>query len=440
MATANTAIVLSASRTQIIKALAQFKNKEASAWLPAGHPCPTGAILNAGGRPLRSFPTFLANFSNAQTAVLLAAVAPNHCLDGWSYFSRAMEALVSGDMHAARHLSYYAQLRAAMSILAFSGVGIFNGLNFVIDRTGRRTQVLDGKGTHSAVWEALEAWAAQSTPNARFFDVIALGGVPISDSIQAIWPGALVSEPVRDFIHSWGLDLKKGATDHDFRNISSYNPHQLNGLTCSAKESLEFVERIWDILEPASGDGFDKLDRHLLRATLQAFHRLVSPDKSVEDEEAGIPKRFNQLDPRLSAFVSKDFLTGAIDPEPLAIMDFANNKPNGDPLGMLSRGLLLLRMATGFARTSFSDAGYKHLDTELRPWLSNVGEQRGLWDPDSEPNSMIDLWEDIRVALDDLEPLRLNPPSNLFSLFEGTTTSLRNLMQSERAFLWGVGA
>lgn len=429
-----------ASRTPVVNALAQFKNKNASTWLPPGHPSPTGSILNANGRPLRSFNDFQTNFTNDQAATLLAAVAPNHCLDGWSYFARAKEALVSGDMHATRHLAYYSQLRAALSILAFSGIGIFNGLNFIVDPSGNRTEIPGINGTHSAVWKALEAWANQSNQNARFFEVIRLGGVPISDSIQAIWPSALVSEPVRAFVKAWGLDLQKGSTDHDFRNISSYNPHQLNGLHLSAREAIEFVEQVWDILEPSSGEGFDKLDRYILRSTLHAFHEIVSPDKLVGDSDAGILKRFDELDPRVSSFVTADFLISAVDAEPLIIMDFADNKPNGDPLGMLSRALLFLRMATGFSRSSFADAGYTHLDRDLKPWLSTIGAQRGFWNEDAEPESMADLWDDIRAALDDLEPLRIEPPGTLFSLFQGTTTSLRHLLQSERAFLWGIAA
>lgn len=429
-----------ASRTPVVNALAQFKNKTVSAWLPPGHPGPNGAILNDNGRPLRSFNDFQANITNDQAATLLAAVAPNHCLDGWSYFARAKEALVSGDMHAARHLAYYSQLRAALSILAFSGIGIFNGLNFIVDPSGNRTEIPRINGTHSAVWKALEAWAEQSNQNAQFFEVIGLGGVSISDSIQAIWPSALVSEPVSAFVQAWGLDLQKGSTDHDFRNISSYNPHQLNDLNLSAREAIEFVEQVWDILEPSSGEGFEKLDRYLLRSTLHVFHKIVSPDTFVGDNNAGIPKRFDKLDPRLNSFVTVEFLIGAEDAEPLMIMDFANNKPNGDPLGMLSRALLFLRMAIGFSRSSFADAGYTHLDSDLKPWLSKIGAQRGFWNVDAEPESMADLWGDIRAALDDLEPLRMEPPESLFSLFQGATTSLRHLLQSERAFLWGVAA
>src|SRR4051794_23369664 len=42
----------------------------------------------------------------------IAASSITHCFDGWSYFARAVDAELSGDPDAARHLGYYAELRA----------------------------------------------------------------------------------------------------------------------------------------------------------------------------------------------------------------------------------------------------------------------------------------------------------------------------------------
>ena len=52
----------------------------------------------------------------------VAASAPTHLIDGWSYLARAIDALLRGDAPAAVHLGYYAELRAAMSLLAGGGI------------------------------------------------------------------------------------------------------------------------------------------------------------------------------------------------------------------------------------------------------------------------------------------------------------------------------
>src|SRR5437879_2702363 len=50
------------------------------------------------------------HLSHSQLASYIAASSAVHCMDGWSYAARAIEAELSGDVAAARHLAYYAEL------------------------------------------------------------------------------------------------------------------------------------------------------------------------------------------------------------------------------------------------------------------------------------------------------------------------------------------
>ena len=59
-------------------------------------------------------------------AQYIAASTCLHANDGWSYLGRAFACLIAGDAHRALHLGYYAELRAAMSLLAGNGIGVFN--------------------------------------------------------------------------------------------------------------------------------------------------------------------------------------------------------------------------------------------------------------------------------------------------------------------------
>lgn len=63
----------------------------------------------------------------------IAASSLLHATDGWSYLGRSLLSLLRGDPHRCRHLAYYAELRAAMSLLATEGIGVFRNRHFVIN-------------------------------------------------------------------------------------------------------------------------------------------------------------------------------------------------------------------------------------------------------------------------------------------------------------------
>ena len=67
---------------------------------------------------------------------LIAASAVTHCLDGWAMLGRAAGSTLLGDPHSARHLAYYAELRAACSLLARSGIAVLSGQHLVVDAHG----------------------------------------------------------------------------------------------------------------------------------------------------------------------------------------------------------------------------------------------------------------------------------------------------------------
>ena len=57
----------------------------------------------------------------------IAVSALLHCLDGWSYLGKAIACHSAGDSNSARHMAYYSELRAGVSLMSEEGVGIFNG-------------------------------------------------------------------------------------------------------------------------------------------------------------------------------------------------------------------------------------------------------------------------------------------------------------------------
>src|SRR5271168_3372640 len=59
-------------------------------------------------------------------AQYVAASCPLHCADGWSLLGRALDCHARRDADSARHFAYYAELRAAISLLASQGIAVFD--------------------------------------------------------------------------------------------------------------------------------------------------------------------------------------------------------------------------------------------------------------------------------------------------------------------------
>ena len=144
----NESILRKAHQGSLVTALAALTLPSNSGWLPLGHSALHG--ITKDHRASGSVP-----INNGALAEYLAIAAPTHCADGWSYLSRAMHSYFTGDSHSARHFAYYAELRAAQSILSAVGCGAFNSWNCVVDVAGQ-THELSGKlPTHHMVWLAL---------------------------------------------------------------------------------------------------------------------------------------------------------------------------------------------------------------------------------------------------------------------------------------------
>ncbi len=90
-----------ASREPVIGALSGLAGKAANVWLPTGHPAATGQFLKKNGIKCRCYTEMTEAFTPRHIVDVLAATGPSHCSDGWTFFARALAALLSGDTHTA---------------------------------------------------------------------------------------------------------------------------------------------------------------------------------------------------------------------------------------------------------------------------------------------------------------------------------------------------
>ena len=431
-----------ASREPVIQALSSFVGKPVNEWLSTGHPAATGQFLKTDGKQYSSYTELTKRFTSQQILDVLAATGPSHCLDGWTFFSRALASLLSGDTHTTRHLAYYAQLRAALSLLHCHGVGIFNGINLTADASGALFHIGNksprerGPGTHVAAWAALSGWADHMDTASVFLNSVRFRGVSLMESIDAVWPSATGAPLVSRVTENWGIDLRRSAEEHGSRNVSSYCAHALNSATSEMESRLELVQSIWRSLEPDGRGGFPALDRYLLRRLMEL---MTQEQAKIVSQQNLWQSAFRRLDPRIREFVSQDFLERTESSNDLLVFKHAESTDPGDVHAMVSRALLLLRSATAVVRSAFLDAQFDLEADDLQAWFDTIGIDRGFWSANQPPEELITLWDDISNAVADLDQYVSDNLGDQLSFVDSMRDQVAFLSQAERACIWGVG-
>lgn len=191
----------------------------------------------------------------------IAALAPLHCSDGWAFLGRAAGAHISGDPDAARHLAYYAELRAAMALLASEGIAVLNKIQFVLDED-LSCRKLERGGTHQVAWLALEHWAGLARAASLLSEIVAPAGIPLSEWLSAFGTPTNVRALSSNWFRQWGLDIRRLIEDREARNESSYRPTRLRRRdVASARTAAESLVDWWSTIEPQADSRFELLDR-----------------------------------------------------------------------------------------------------------------------------------------------------------------------------------
>ena len=365
-----------------------------------------------------------------QLSEYIAASAIVHCFDGWSYLGRALEAEMAGDPDAARHLGYYAELRAAMSVLASDGIGVFQNRHIIVTQN-QKCVSLYYRGTHAFVWEALKTWADLPAGSDILFRVIKPGGVPLREWLGQFSVGSKFI--ASKWLQQWGLDLSQLIMDRKARNLASYRPTAFTSYgPRPIGDTMEAILRFWKICEPEAVGGFPVLDRHLLRHSLA----LVSPQKSLYENQ--LNTTLNALGPKgLSPDQWTEFLKHDNLQNIHRIIQDANAKD--DPYHsehstqVLARATLLLRVATGSSADLLDQVG-SNVKGNLSFWWMSAAVRRRLWSGSNSPSSFIDLWQDVDDALDSINQW----PQDYYTLWSDNAQEAATLATIERAFLWGL--
>lgn len=386
----------------------------------------------------------------------VAASIFNHCGDGWSLLGRALSLSIKGDGNSSVHLAYYAELRAAMSLLASEGIGVFNSRHVIIsDNAVELTPDLRGPNrrlgrTHKFVWMALEHWSNRKPSAERLANIISPGSIKLTDWFSTFGISANLHPVGSSWLKSWGVDIKQFGDDQVLRNHSSYRPSRIvPRIVTSAADSLSFISELWRMCEPNPSSRFDEIDRYLLRTSIaQVYLSIYGKDPRsathTKHYREWVNKRISKFS--FSAGVEKEwvaFLTWEIHPQESRIIEEAGKITSiDDPnhhLQVLARAILLLRISTGMSGYLLQRAGFTKTDLEF--WWMPYATDHGLIESSSSITDFLDLWSEIDIALNDIETWSSShtPPYSYNRLMSDISPAIFRLSECERISLWGLG-
>ena len=385
---------------------------------------------------IRNFNVRRAPSVHEHLADYIAASVFGHAFDGWAFLGRAIEAELAGDPDIARHLAYYAELRAGISFLASQGIGVFNNKHILVENPQLCKSSMVEAGTHLFTWHALNELANQTHGVKAVFSAIKPQNVPLNDWINCFSRSG--NFLAATWLQQWGFDLNQLTKDREARNIASYNPTPFTSPGPRSIESaMEDVLHFWEICSPGVRGGFPELDLDLLRNCLWHITKGVGKsnyEKSLKHaiSQLGLTSHSDSLSTSLS-WKNRRHQCKVLENASLSDPETDLNHSTQ----VLARATLLLRVATGCAANLLDEANLIPID-ELKFWWIDRSVRRGLWPNSYPPAEFNELWIDIEDAISEIRDwLELHSPQVCrYELWTKMHPSI--LTTTERVFLWGI--
>ncbi|WP_269928093.1 hypothetical protein [Kocuria massiliensis] len=423
-------------RSQLVTAVSRLQVSGDGVWLESVNPY----LFGGSKKVANDCKARTADFN--KVAAYVGASAFVHCADAWSYVGRAVDALLKGDVHAAVHLAYYAELRAAKSLLAAEGVFVGNGYSCALDTNTTLTKV-SGGATHRAAWELIEEWFQQPSSVNAIAHVVAPGGQDLRTWIGAI-PGG-VNAVMQDMLAGIAFDLQSFSEDRERRNLASYEPTTLMPATLDVGTIRRTVAEIWSEIEPMTGGDFPGIDRAILANVLVRQYSAQNLTTDPSDFSRGVvywsgwTSWIDSLTPaELSPSALKEVLRNdptSGDFQEILGAGFVDTSAMTNPTEfirpMLSRATVLTRIATGFCLQVLTDAG--KTVKELTAWTEAFSVSRGHIEAVPLPLPATDFITDLdlpRVALEESQAVSLG------ALVKELSDGIGLLGQTDRAVSW----
>jgi len=428
--------VASASSQPIVQAAAQLGSIQ-STWPFIA----TGSSI-LGGRAL----TFIESLYNLvpdaaqkdELARYLALSTASHVLDGWRYLSQAAVSFLSGSRTQAIHLAYYAELRAALAILAFSGIGIMKRKHFALTRA---MDVIWFQGaTHETTWRTIGYWSREPGHGVevlRCFSCLGLSGEEWAEACGAASSGT-VQDIAEYWVSDWTVDLSTLGQDSELRNEASYRPNlRLSALDLPSEGDVEFVRDVCAVAIPVDFGQFDIVDRAIVYDLCKKSYELlhVPSGATFLAFRAGITNWIvnNKSRSENDATEMMASLRAAFREQGGKVLRRAK-KENVDVGAVFSRAFLLLRLASALLRLQWKETRLlKSPQTWQEELLLSYVSHSVVHDKKSPKPSYTTFGADQESAIEEIDDwLKNNSPFNPFTLWDERSRSMINLCKFER--------
>lgn len=377
----------------------------------------------------------------------VAAACPLHLWDGWNYLGLALYSHIRGETSSAKHLAYYAELRAAMALLAAQGIGVFDRQHCVIEAP-RSVLYLSERGTHEATQLYLEHWAKSRRATDLLRRILMMEQVSVLDWLMNLRHAGAWAPIGTDLLQQAGLDLRKMADDRAARNEASYQPvgivpAQPRSVTLDA----DFLVDMIALLEPGAYAGaFETLDRFLCRRLIErAYEAGAAGTNALQSEEyrraieamVGEFVSHSMQCERLWRFLTRDEQSS--DPRLLQEAERDGDQQDSDyHLQIIGRATLLLRIAGGAIR-ELLDAADLSLEA-LKFWWEQGGDSLGYWHSPPQYVSSSDLWLDFSDGTDEIERWILEGQASRHDLLATCSHSILQATGMARFALIGLAS
>ena len=376
----------------------------------------------------------------------IAASTINHCSDSWNYLARAVESIISGDFTVAIHLSYYSELRSVMSLMAYEGVGIFNSKHIWFDKNFKCHHF--SGSTHPVADYIINKWAEQADKKDLIFGMIKVGNKPLSEWVVAAGlPGRskLTKQILKQWLSEWSIDLKM-KKDQDIRNEVSYRP-KIFYQDFDALTATKNIREIWDACEPSGAEKFRNLDHHFLRIVLSSVYRFKKPGHVLNGDansKAFVEEVMGKLGLSINTSLV-NFLSYSSSPNNHFVIGeakkvvFDPTTMKYDPFPILSRALLLLRLATATTEYFIEHSTISSTRREsLKFWWNKLCLTYGIIGDENEISDFNDLYADIADSFNNIDFSNAQDWASSKAAGEKYADEFAKIKQFHRAFFWGL--
>lgn len=343
-------------------------------------------------------------------ATVLAKNQIMHMIESWRYLAASINAFLKNSDGNAIHLAYYAELRAAISLYAASGILIEYPNHAYLDAAGN-FQSFDNltipgqdsilKPTHKMTWGLWEHWTRTSYANELLNDGIILYKNEPTDITLGSISQRIGAISTNNLIQSWGRDLIQLTDDHDARNTHSYEPYWTNRpFTKRSQEDISFIKALWKLLLPqgynSNGMHFDiALTKYILN---EAESGRVATLLEDEDETE------NTIQEQVVSFIDSQYGVSAQNMKNILEQDTYDGSlfdlacdPAIEVKNVLSRAVFLSRVAKLAVEVNLQK------NSNAKSWILFWLEHCGILDP-LNGTELEDLDQDYEVALSDFNP------------------------------------